>query len=75
MGADLVGMSTVHEVIVARHMGMEVLGISCVTNMAAGILNEKIDHEEVMDTGVRVQERLGSLLEKVVPQIQSSGVR
>lgn len=72
MGADLVGMSTVHEVIVARHMGMEVLGISCVTNMAAGILKQQIDHAEVMETGVRVQERLGNLLANLVPQIQFS---
>ena len=69
MGADLVGMSTVHEVIAARHMGMEVLGISCVTNMAAGVLNEKIDHEDVMDTGRRVQERLGLLIAGLLPQI------
>ncbi len=69
MGADLVGMSTVHEVIVARHMGIEVLGISCVTNMAAGVLNEKIQHEEVMDTGRRVQEQLGSLIAALLPEI------
>jgi len=71
MGADLVGMSTVHEVIVARHMGMEVLGISCVTNMAAGILKQQIDHAEVMETGVRVQERLGNLLATLVPEIHT----
>ena len=69
MGADLVGMSTVHEVIVARHMGIEVLGISCVTNMAAGVLNEKIHHEEVMDTGRRVQERLGNLIAACCPKL------
>ena len=71
MGADLVGMSTVHEVIVARHMGMEVLGISCVTNMAAGVLNEKIDHAEVMDTGRRVEERLGNLISSLLPEISA----
>lgn len=71
MGADLVGMSTVHEVIVARHMGMEVLGISCVTNMAAGVLHEKIDHAEVMDTGRRVQERLGNLITALLPEISA----
>jgi purine-nucleoside phosphorylase len=73
MGADLVGMSTVHEVIVARHMGMNVLGISCVTNMAAGVLKQQINHAEVMETGVRVQERLGALLADLVPEIHTSG--
>src|SRR6202044_767454 len=51
LGAGLVGMSNVHEVIVARHMGLEVLGLSLVTNMAAGVLDEVINHEEVMETG------------------------
>jgi len=68
-GADLVGMSTVHEVIVARHMGIEVLGISCVTNMAAGILNEPINHGEVMETGARVQAELTKLLTALVPAL------
>ena len=55
LGADLVGMSTVHEVIVARHMGIEVLGISLVTNMAAGVSGETIHHEDVMEIGRRVE--------------------
>jgi purine-nucleoside phosphorylase len=69
MGADLVGMSTVHEVIVARHMGIEVLGISLVTNAAAGVLNETIHHEEVMEIGRRVERQFTGLLMALVPQI------
>ena len=69
LGADLVGMSTVHEVIIARHMGLEVLGISLVTNMAAGVLDQAINHEEVMDTGQRVEARFTSLLTALIPQI------
>ena len=69
LGADLVGMSTVHEVIVARHMGIEVLGISLVTNAAAGVLNEPIHHEEVMEIGRRVERQFTGLLTALVPQI------
>jgi purine-nucleoside phosphorylase len=69
LGADLVGMSTVHEVIIARHMGIEVLGISVVTNMAAGVLNEAINHEEVMETGRRVERQFTSLIAALIPQI------
>ena len=69
LGADLVGMSTVHEVIVARHMGIEVLGISLVTNAAAGVLDEPIHHEEVMEMGRRVERQFTGLLTALVPQI------
>lgn len=69
IGADLVGMSTVPEVIIANHMGVRCLGISCVTNMAAGILNQKINHEEVLETGRRVRETLIRLLTAVVPKL------
>ena len=71
IGADLVGMSTVPEVIVARHMGIEVLGISCVTNMAAGILDQPINHEEVMETGARVRTQFVALLRAVIPRMAS----
>ncbi|HZI61378.1 MAG TPA: purine-nucleoside phosphorylase [Pyrinomonadaceae bacterium] len=71
LGADAVGMSTVPEAIVARHMDMEVLGISCITNMAAGIGDEKIDHAEVMAIGDRVRGTFTELLRRVVGRINS----
>jgi len=70
IGADLVGMSTVPEVIAARHMGVELLAISCVTNMAAGMSGEKINHQEVLDTGERVRGKFLALLRAVLPRIQ-----
>ncbi len=69
IGADLVGMSTVLETIAANHAGMRVLGISCVTNMAAGILPQKLSHQEVLETGGRVKETLIALLRAVVPKL------
>jgi purine-nucleoside phosphorylase len=68
-GADAVGMSTVPEAIVARHMGMSVLGISCITNMAAGITDEPINHEEVMETGRRVRAMFAELLRRVIARL------
>lgn len=69
IGADLVGMSTVPGVIVARHMGMRVLAISLVTNMGAGIFGQEINHAEVMETGKRVRADFVSLLRAVIPRI------
>ena len=69
IGADVVGMSTVPEVIVANHMGMRVLGISCVTNMAAGVLQQKIHHEEVLETGAMVRDTLVRFLKTVLPRL------
>jgi len=69
LGADLVGMSTVHEVITARHMGIEVLGLSVVTNMAAGVLDQPINHEEVMEIGRRIAGQFTNLLTALIPQL------
>ncbi len=69
IGADLVGMSTVPEAIVAAHMGLRTLAISCVTNLAAGISPEKLSHKEVMETGERVRGDLTALLRKILPKM------
>ncbi len=69
IGADLVGMSTVLEVIAARHMGLKVLAISCVTNMAAGILDQVLNHQEVLETGERVKGDFVALLREVLPEM------
>ncbi len=69
IGADAVGMSTVAEAIVARHMGMEVLGISCITNMAAGVLPKVLNHDEVMETGQRVKGAFIALLEEIIGRL------
>ena len=71
IGADLVGMSTVAEVIAARHLRMNVLAISCVTNMAAGILDQPLSHAEVMETGERVKSTFEALLRAVLPRLAS----
>lgn len=69
LGADAVGMSTVPEAIAARHMGIRTLGISCITNLAAGMTPEGINHEEVMDTGARVADVFGELLRRVIARM------
>jgi purine-nucleoside phosphorylase len=70
LGADAVGMSTVPEAVVARHAGLKVLGISCITNMAAGVSEGPIDHAEVIETGERVRETFSALLRAIIPKLQ-----
>jgi purine-nucleoside phosphorylase len=69
LGADLVGMSTVHEVIIARHMGLEVLGLSLVTNFAAGVTSDLIHHDDVMEIGRLAEARFTSLLNGILPRL------
>jgi len=72
IGADVVGMSTVPEVIVANHMGMKVLAVSCVTNMAAGVIPlQKINHEEVLETGAMVRDTLLQFLKALLPRLEA----
>jgi len=71
IGGDAVGMSTVPEVIVANHAGIRVLGISCVTNMAAGVLTQKLQHQEVMETAERVRDQFIALVKGVVHEVKT----
>ncbi len=66
IGADMIGMSTVHEVIVANHIGLDVMGISCITNMAAGVLNQPLSQEEVIEAGNRVSKRFAAIVKTIV---------
>ncbi len=70
LGADAVGMSTVPEALVASHMGMEVLGISCLTNMASGILDQKLSHQEVLEVAASVNAKFRSLIKKIIKNIK-----
>ena len=69
LGADAVGMSTVPEVVVARHGGMRVLGVSCITNMAAGILDQPLNHAEVTETANRVKGQFRNLLDRIIEKM------
>ena len=69
LGADASGMSTVPEVIVANHCGIKVLGISCITNMASGILSGKLDHQEVIDTADRIKDNFLGLIREVIKNL------
>ena len=75
LGADAVGMSTVPEAIAARHQGINVLGISCITNFGAGMTTEPINHQEVMETGARVAEIFKELLRRIIKRIETADER
>ena len=71
LGGDAIGMSTVPEALVASHMGMEILGISCLTNMASGILSQKLSHQEVLDVAKEVKTRFQTLVKKIVLEMSN----
>lgn len=69
IGADATGMSTVPEVIIANHLDMKILGISCITNMAAGVLNQRLSHEEVVEVGNQVREKFSRLIKGIIQEV------
>ena len=71
LGGDAIGMSTVPEALVANHMGMKILGISCLTNMASGILNQKLSHHEVLDVAKQVNSRFTALVRDIVKRMDA----
>lgn len=73
LGADAVGMSTAPEVVTARHSGMKVMGISCISNMAAGILDQPLNHEEVIETGERVKGTFAALIDGILRRLRAQG--
>lgn len=74
LGADAVGMSTVGEVIAARHLGMEIVGVSCITNLAAGLGHEALNHDEVKDTATRVKGQFVGLLDAILVELSGAGL-
>ena len=74
IGADLVGMSTVPETIAANHAGMKVLGISCVTNFAAGVTDQKLDHKEVLEVGAKIKDTMVDLLRRILPRLVEGSI-
>jgi len=70
LGADAVGMSTVPEAVVARHSGLKCIGITCITNMAAGIMNEKLSHEDVKDTASKVESNFKKVIKELIKEIK-----
>jgi len=69
IGADAAGMSTVPEVIAARHLGLKVLGVSCITNLAAGMTSQPLSHDEVIEAGIKVREKFSRLIKGIIQEV------